>query len=158
MGHDMIYFLAVLLILNQGFMYAYMTTLDRCWLHPDSPGCETSDMEDYFYFRELWMIVFGNFGLFVLEENLQVTVFIMWSFMIPLLMTSLLISFVSDTYTRVYEKRNIANFTEMAELIYDLELIVTNPFTKHNKEKIFLSVAQVTETYDIENDINAGIG
>jgi cytochrome c-type biogenesis protein CcmH/NrfF len=69
-------------------------------------------------------MLFGNFGEFILETPMQVGIFILWTFLVPLLLVSLLISFVCDSYTRVYEKREIAKFTEMSELIYDLELLL----------------------------------
>jgi hypothetical protein len=125
----MFYFFVVLMVINQGLFFAYKSTLNRCWASPDAVGCEKygDDMDDYFYNRESWIMLFGNFGAFVLDTPMQVAIFIIWTFLIPLLLMSLLISFVCDSYTRVYEKRSIATYTEMTELIYDLELLLPTP-------------------------------
>ena len=71
---------------------------------------------------------------------------------------SLLISFVSDTYTRVYEKRNIATFTEMAELIHDLEMLLPTCRCKKPSTKQYLSFAKEVNSENFVNDISIGIG
>jgi hypothetical protein len=157
--NDMFYFFVVLMIINQGLFFAYKTTLDRCWSYPGAVGCENFDFtDDYFYNRESWIMLFGNFGMFVLDTPIQVAIFILWTFLIPLLLMSLLISFVSDTYTRVYEKRQIATFTEMAELIHDLEMLLPPCRCSKAETKQYLSFAQEVPSENMDQDISVGIG
>jgi hypothetical protein len=83
-------------------------------------------------------------------------VFVCWTFAIPFVMMNLLIAFVADTYVRVYEHKEIANYCEMANLIVDLELLY-GWCIKDKKEKKFLSYVSNSEK-DIHNDIKEAMG
>jgi hypothetical protein len=54
---------------------------------------------------------------------MQMFIFILWGVAIPILSMNLLIAFLGDTYTRVYEQKEKANYSEMVKLILDLEML-----------------------------------
>ncbi len=80
--------------------------------------------------------------------------FVIWTVAI-LFWFNLLIAFLSDTFTRVYEQRIKANYVEMARLILDLELFYIR--CEKNDEKLHLVYGQIRDE-DIEDDLTIGIG
>jgi hypothetical protein len=76
---------------------------------------------------------------------------------LSVLAVNLLIAFLSDTFTRVYEQRNKANFTEMVKIIHDLESLWI--FGSYSDEKrAHLIYADAIKMEDQEDDISIGIG
>jgi hypothetical protein len=73
----------------------------------------------------MWSMVFADFGDINLETRMQMTIFILWSVAIPILSMNLLIAFLSDTYAKVLEEKDKANYSEMVSLILDLEILMT---------------------------------
>jgi hypothetical protein len=91
---------------------------------------------------------------------MQMTIFILWCVAIPLLSMNLLIAFLSDTYTRVYEQKEKAGFSELVKLILDLEMLLTW-FCKREKEKkhlVYCDIIETDITADENEDITIGIG
>jgi hypothetical protein len=51
-------------------------------------------------------------------------IFFFWTILLPLLSMNLLIAFLSDTYERVYDQREKANYAELTKLILELETLM----------------------------------
>jgi hypothetical protein len=64
---------------------------------------------------------------------MQMTLFILWCAAIPVISMNLLIAFLGDTYTRVYEQREKAGYTELVRLILNLEVLFF--WNRHKTEK-----------------------
>ena len=104
----------------------------------------------------MWLLPFGDFGNFRLENKINWILFVIWTILLPILGMNLLIAFFSDTYTRVYEQRDKASYAELVRLILDLELILC--CTRKVKNKNFLIFGEKIEEDDLEDDIMTGIG
>jgi hypothetical protein len=111
--------------------------------------------------RNMWTMMFADFGDIQLETRMQMTIFILWGVAIPILSMNLLIAFLGDTYTRVYEQKEKANYSEMVKLILDLEMIKSWFMCNTENEKshlIYCDILDTTFTAEVEEDMTIGIG
>jgi hypothetical protein len=85
------------------------------------------------------------------------TIFILWGVAIPVLSMNLLIAFLSDTYTRVYEQKEKAKYSEMCNFILEIETLIS--FGQGNREKKHMVFTDVI-TFEKEetDDLATGIG
>jgi hypothetical protein len=87
---------------------------------------------------------------------MQYAIFGLWTIVMVVLFMNLLIAFLSETYTRVYEMRKPAGFTEMAHLILELEsLMIWNRGKTDTSHIIYSEIMQEEEGQD---DVSVGIG
>jgi hypothetical protein len=141
-----------LLLLNQGFMFAYMKTISHC--PANDPYCKVFERiydQDEQPFQNTYLMIFEYFSNYQMDTNTQMFVFICWTFTVPFVMMNLLIAFVSNTFNQVNEKKETASYREIAGLILDLELL--SWAQKDKNEHKFLSFASENENRDGDHQI-----
>jgi hypothetical protein len=138
-------------------MFAYIKTINHC--PATDPFCESFERvydQDKKPFQNLWLMIFDHFHHYELNSDIQMFVFVCWTFIIPFIMMNLLIAFVAETYATFVEKRETAKFRELADLIMDLELIMWGKSDK--KEQKFLSFVRKAkdEYHDLQSRVGIG--
>ena len=113
-----------MLLVNVGFMFAYLRTIVKCW--PWMGNCENS-FDSYDKYSEImwssWLFIFGDWGDIEPQNKMQSAVFILWIFFSTLTLVNLQIAFLSESYSRLYEQRIKIGYVEMCRMILDLEIL-----------------------------------
>jgi hypothetical protein len=101
-------------------------------------------------------MIFGDWATIEPATRMQNGFFIMWTFTTTLLMSNILIAQLSETYTRIYDSKVKASYTELVQLVLQLEILFF--WNREKIENCHLLYAEVIEEGEKEDDITTGIG